>query len=320
LLGWIAARDSIRGSPRELVRELRAAFTSLHAERAPERVAASVASDPSLLETLLLVRPVDVHRALAPWDVEQWRKLVTRAARPCVTTEPAIVTRLARALGRRECVAALSAGDLAALGVPPVTDLVVDGARHTVRLLDKRADLLTYLRFPDVSKNTCFRSDTWWYRDASFDSQGSVIRVWRDPLTFCFRFATGAAARPAGFVFGGFARLTKEDEVAIVLNGLDLGTHRDPVRFAVLAAIERALCGPLGIRHVGIANEYGAEGRLPDGYEQRPVTLSRYRALAVDGRAVTYAHDDIGCPVNEEAVVEHLWWKQVPASGAIVSS
>jgi hypothetical protein len=211
---------------------------------------------------------------------------------------------VARCATRLKCTAQLSslmAGDLTALGAR--RDHTIErGLKLRVRLLGKRGDLMPYLRFADVPIANCFRSDSSLYQE----TQGHAIAVWKDPLSLCFRIER-VDGRPFGFVFGGFAELAT-GPLALVLNGLYLARQRFDARTEVLAAIEDMICRPLGIRHVGIGNQFSGEGPLPLEYRRQTITGTRLRALRKHGELVTDTWDDISDEVNVPTALD-LWWR-----------
>jgi hypothetical protein len=229
---------------------------------------------PELLDALLVARPPRVDPRLPRWDLARWKAHVSDA------------------WSRYTGVPCYGLAGITVTGLEPI-----ELGPYRVRLLDKRADLLTYLRFADVPVKTCYRSDR---RHWSYTSR-DVIAVWKDPLSFCF--AIERDDEPCGFSFGGAARV--DGEPGLVLSGIYLRGRDAGMRDAVMRAIEWALA-PFGARHFGIADRRG----VPDGYVRRTVTLERLRALReVTGALVTSACDDIGGPLNTPTVVNRLYWR-----------
>ncbi len=267
--------------------------------------ATRVASDGKLLDAVLLAQPPRVDPTMRAWAPSQWRKLLDKATvKASATPVAAAVIQFARQLGHARQAAALLAGDLTALGVPATTSFAARGETFRLRLLDKRVDLPTYLRFADVSARCCFRSDDRYYQR----TEAEVITVWKDPLSFCFHVERGRgdAFRPFGFVFGGFARVSSG--LAILVNGLYMRPNTPDVRALVVDVLERAFA-PLGISMIGIASSHGGRGALPDRYHQRSVDLTRIRALALAGQPSEVAYDDISSTVNRRIRLVHLWWR-----------
>jgi hypothetical protein len=312
VLAWIARQDRLPTTPRALLDELASATDTL--ETLPlDRVAERVATDPDLLDRLLVVHPARVDPRMPAWTAEKWRDLLARAAAMPVVNSAVIVDRAARAIPRAD---RFRYGDVGRAGVRTDAVFVRGGERFHLRLLDKRRDLLTYLRFPDVPFYSCYRSDTSYYDDGDYDTRDEVLAVWRDPLSFCFRLDRGPAEQPCGFVFGGFAGIAADVPV-VVLNGLYLRPNKAAVREAVLRMIEVMLCTPLGIDRAAIAVEHGGEGPVPDRYVTSNHRLTRWRGLAGrGGQPVRTCYDDISCTVNQPEVLGHLRW----ASGLLDGS
>ena len=303
----LAERATFPDRPSDLVAELDGVEAMLRVDT-HARIAARAADDRLLLAALLIARPARVEAHMRAWSVESWRQCLAYAGAPkAPTADPRAIRRLARLLGTPH-EAALATGDLARLGVIPSTTFTTGGDVFRVRLLDKRIDLLTYLRFADVPARSCFRTDTRArMKDWRFD-------VWRDPLTFCFHIERQHhdAFRPCGFFFGGFA--TIGTRLAVVMNGPYVRPNSAEVREHVVRAIERAVCEPLGIHAIGIASWNGGYGPLPSNYVPlHEETLTRLRALARCGRPVIDAYDDISCIVNQRITLDDLSWRACPS-------
>ena len=202
--------------------------------------------------------------------------------------------------------AALASGDLVALGARELSTFTIAGEEYRLRLLDKRRDLLTYLRFADVAVDTCYRSDA---NDHAGKRQ-RTIEIWKDPLWFCLRIERSARGgfRPIGFTFGDFVDL--EGRIGIVLSGLYMRPNVPAARLAIVRAIEHGLCAPLGIDDIGISSAYASRGVFPPEYvEHEHVTLTRLRALRRDGRLITWAYDYVSRVTNEPVDVRYLHWR-----------
>jgi hypothetical protein len=203
---------------------------------------------------------------------------------------------------RSRVAASLRSGRLPAN--PPARDLL-PGWR--ARLLDKRRDLLTYLRFADAVW-CCFHTDSRYLHDR----RRWMADAWHDPLTFCIHIdrTRAGCVEPTGFVLGGFGLVVGEP--AIIVNGVYLrGLARSSVRAAVLAFLEECVARPLRIRLIGAAARHGGAGAMPDGYELERRRLIRSRALSRGGAPVRNTYDDVSTLVNEAQDVE-LWWKELP--------
>ena len=136
-----------------------------------------------------------------------------------------------------ECFAATvlhsASGDLVALGARALSTFTIAGEEYRLRLLDKRRDLLTYLRFADVSVDTCYRSDA----NDHAGKRKRTIEIWKDPLWFCLRIERSARGgfRPIGFTFGDFVDL--DGRIGIVLSGLYMRPNVPAARLAIVRAI-----------------------------------------------------------------------------------
>jgi hypothetical protein len=316
MLCWIARRNELPADPRELLAELDRRVDAASREL-PDRLAARIAGDDDLLDVLLLARPARVAPRIAAWTAREWRQHAGRASSEIDSgaIDPDVVGRCVRALQRPDAVDAVIAHGVGVLGVVRQIDLAIDGVAHRIRLLDKTGDLLTYLRFADVPAWSCYRSDSPWFR-GDLDTRGAVLAVWKDPLSFCFHIERADASgvlRPFGFVFGGFAALETDEtagpRVAVVLNGVYAAAQRDEIRAAVIRAIDGAVRIPLGLRHTAIASKHGGRGFVPPDFERRKATITRFRALAYNGKPVSRAYDDISFEVNTRIEVDHLAWR-----------
>ena len=304
LLDWIAKRDDVPASPAALLAELEHVTEVVRGDHYFAAATRSAADD-ALLDTLLLARPARIASTMLPWTSARWRTHMAEATSTGASRiDPAIARRCARLLQRP--AAPIVAGDLTQLGVPAV--IAVDD-RWRVRLLDRRDDLLTYLRFADIAAWSCYRSDSKFFDHDEFTTRHALMEVWKDPLAFCFHVERHRDAwRPAGFCFGGFIEV--EGRIAIAMSSLHVHPNDPEVRIAIIDAIEDALCTPLGVTLFGIANMHGGYGVLPPDFVFRTVTLTRLRALArADGTPVVSAYDDLGCAANVRETNDELYWR-----------
>jgi hypothetical protein len=217
--------------------------------------------------------------------------------------------RFARCHGYQAHFTSIAHGDFAALGAATETTFTASGHELRLRLLDKRLDILTYLRFADVTTRSCFRSTSHFYRDDHFMTINALIDVWKDPLSFCFHIErrVGDAYVAVGFCFGGFIEI--DGALGIALNSLHVRPGTADVRARVLRLIEELFCQPLGIEIIGIACTHNGRGPLPADYKPRRTRLRRLRALVNNGEVVTTAFDDISAEVNESIDVDGLFWR-----------
>lgn len=305
ILAWIHGRNVGEREPQDLVDEIdRLRATAFRG--APCEVARRLADHESLLHAVLL-RPLRLDARMPTWTRSRWKSLLADAASAAQPAH-AIVHELARRLGQPRWASALATGDLVRLGVVPAQEIEARGQRFVLRLLDKRHDLLPYLRFADVPARSCLRSDGAFYTASRYPTRPEVIAAWSDPLTLCFHIENERGLA-CGFLFGSFA--LADDEPALVFNSLHVRPRSAELRIAILRAVERGLCAPLRIRMLAIANRHGGRGALPEDYEPRTVTLTRLRALCSRGVPVEEVDDDISIVVNSPVVTTDLAWNRL---------
>jgi hypothetical protein len=265
-------------------------------------VAAALVKDTQLLEAMLLARPASVDRKMPVWSTEQWAKRL-RAAIRCATVHPEQLAKYVRKVGRRHWYDALRASRLEDLGVRAITTLAIGRDEYRLRLLDKRIDLFTYLRFADVPARSCFRTDS------SIALEVDCLEPWKDPLSLVCHVERrrGDAFEPRGFWFGSFAAV--DGAPALVMNSLHVRPNDPELREQIVGAFERSICAPLGITRIGIANDHGGAGKLPAAYVKRDVVAMRFRALAIDGWTLRSTYDDISCQANEPIKLTELYWR-----------
>lgn len=302
LLEVLAKRESAPASPQALFDELGCLIEELACGSHID-LAHRAARESGFVELLQIAASprVDAH-VVARHDVS-WSGLLDEASSKEVgVIDFAVVAECAEKMRCDEL--ALARGDLVALGAQRVMSFSVDGEEYRVILLDKRRDLLTYLRFADVAACTCYRTDT---RDLYEDrTRLATLEVWKDPLSFCLRIERGV--RPIGFTFGTFIEI--EGRIGIALSGIYMRPNTAPLRAEVVRGIERGFCAPLGVRDIGIATRYRSRGPLPPEYVEESVTAVRLRALRRNGRLVTRAYDDVSWEVNEQVVIDDLHWRR----------
>jgi hypothetical protein len=265
-------------------------------------IAAQLVKDTTLLEALLLAWPPTVDPKMQPWSTDEWRTLLRKTVEHTAIHRE-VIARFVRRIDRVHWYDALLACDLARLGVAMTMAFKAGNQEYVLRVLDKRRDIFTYLRFADVPARSCMRSDSDYFH------VGDMIEAWKDPLTICCRIERRAGERfqPIGFLFGGFA--TVEDQPALVMNSLHVRPNQGELRKQAIRAFERAVADPLAIQRVGIANVFGGEGELPPTYVERDATLIRYRALAIDGWPLREIYDDTSIGLGEPTKVEGLYWR-----------
>lgn len=303
VLRSIVSAKHTPSTPSDLIEELAGLPTWLASERHLD-IPRRLASEQGMLERLLVACPPRVTDGRRRWGVERWREYIRYVSsdRDVAIDEP-IVMRCAQLLG---CSSSrLATGDLVSLGLDPVRELVVTGERFRVRLLDKRRDFLTYVRFGDVPVRTCYRSDqSMWGTTQSY-----TIDAWRDPLSMCFHVEQqlGDCWKPIGFSFGGLVDLGRRAGAA--LSGLYMQRNIAEVRVAIISAIGEML-EQIGVRDLGITVRYQSNGALPTDYAEADVNMTRLHAIAYRGQPAAYAFDDISRSLNRPVRVSHLYWRR----------
>jgi hypothetical protein len=304
VLRSLARREVAPATPQEVIDELAGTVESFGAAGHVD-VARRVVSERGLLERLLVASPARVHERVRGWDLLRWRMhLHSATSEYSGSIDENLVRRCARRMGCSPGL--LASGDLVGLGVTPVRWLRVDDEDYCVRLLDKRRDLFTYLRFADVPVRTCYRSDLSMWKS---ETQAHTVAAWKDPLTFCFHIErrVGDAYLPIGFTVGGFVDI--EGRVGVALSGLYMQTNSAKLRFGVMDAIERTF-DRIGVGPIGITVRYQSRGPLPAHYVACSVVLTRLRALTLNGRPAWEHFDDVNRFYNYPTRVSHLMWRR----------
>jgi hypothetical protein len=295
VLSMLSERPELPADPATLLDSLTDAVTEIERDW-HERIVDRIAEQPALLDALVLARPARIAPQMPVWSFRRWRELFAKLRARTDFVEHNTMVTCARRLGLQNHIQ-LRLG-LSRIGVAPMMPF---GA-YRLRLLDKRRDLLTYLRFADIVATSCFRSNNELYPTLT---ENALIEVWKDPLAFCFHIER--AGEPRGFLFGSFALVG--DQIGVVLNSLHVRPNSDDVRIGAIRAFEAALCRPLGIERIGIANMHGGRGALPPDYVRRVERIVRLRALGRSGHLVRKTYDDITQTANMRVTVGHLYWR-----------
>ncbi|HEU4403790.1 MAG TPA: hypothetical protein VFS43_00625 [Polyangiaceae bacterium] len=284
--------------------------------RPPGEFFDALTTDPLALSTLRALAPADDGSGGPCWDERRWRALLDRLRELPLRVDEAPVRRLARALAPRAegsaLVDALLEGRCPVPGGPwPLGG----GGGDSLRYLDKRRDVLAFLRLADCVM-CCFHSAGGAYGDPAASRVGNyrwVLALWCDPLSFCFHVTRGCGGEgpPVGFVFGSFG--LSGSAPVLLLNGVYLRRQDEQARADVLACIEANFARPLGVAAVAVGNRYGGRGPLPRGYAPTPRSTLRLRALQdYAGTPVTSVYDDISNVTNATFTTEaHICWKNL---------
>jgi hypothetical protein len=304
-LDAISRNEALPSTARAFVDQLDAHGGILLAD-GHDRIIDKIAASPDVLASLMVARPARIDPQMHAWAPWRWNAMFRYILDRSDWVEHTTLVECAELLGLSHYMP-LRLGALPRIGITPIVSFRADGRDYRLRFLDKRLDLLTYLRFADVPARSCYRSDSRYYRASPY-TEYSVISAWKDPLTFCFhveRQVDRHSTIPVGFLFGCFARIGTG--VGVVLNSLHVRPNSDAVRIAAIRAFEDALVKPLAIEHVGIANAHGGYGALPANYVRRAESIVRLRALARDGKRLHTAYDDISYTANTRVTVQLYW-------------
>lgn len=186
-----------------------------------------------------------------------------------------------------------------------------------VRYLDKRADLIAALRFPD-SAQCCFTSENAYVGNEVVGSGAWISKIWKDPLSFVFLLEDeeqSAGRRNAiGFVFGSFG--VNEDGAPItLLNGVYLQTRKtDSAVQAILNSIEANFSRPLGCTEQYTASRHGGSAKFSSEYKNTQRSVTRLRAIADrNGKPDTQIYDDLNLSPNLKSQLtdSRVWWKKI---------
>jgi hypothetical protein len=97
-----------------------------------------------------------------------------------------------------------------------------------------------------------------------------------------------------------------------LLSGLYLRRQSAELRASGLAAIEEALCRPLGLVSLAVSARFAGAGTMPPGYAYASRSVRRLRALA---GALPHPRDDLGVAPNAEpATAPALYWRDLDVS------
>lgn len=190
----------------------------------------------------------------------------------------------------------------------------------TLRYLDKRADLIEFLRFADAAQ-CCFTSEN----DYSAEW---IPRMWKDPLSFVFMIEDNepeAQERQAiGFIFGSFG--LKDEKPVVLLNGVYMQDKTNEAVASILKTLEEDFSKPIGATHQFVAATHGGQTHLDaaqlhatggeSAYVNEPTSVTRLRALTdEDGKPEQEIYDDIDVGVNTSLTTKrHVWWRYLGGS------
>ncbi len=194
-----------------------------------------------------------------------------------------------------------------------------------LRFVDKGKQLMHLVRFAD-SKICCFSSNNY----EMIVQHGVPNKLWvasviADPLSFVVSMelpnAIGNEAQKQeprenlGFMFASFA-VNEGGELGMMNNGIYYAPgieNGEQVR-AILDGVKRMFKG-LPIKTSAIASQHGGSIKMPEGFTNDPVTLTRLRALDDGaGQPETKIYDDLGTGSNLNQSMlygGHVWHEDI---------
>jgi hypothetical protein len=206
-----------------------------------------------------------------------------------------------------------------------------------VRMIDKKDDLMTMVRFAD-SKICCFSSSNYSMRVAhNIENKQWVASILKDPLSFVFEIEdtedtddgqAQARRNNRGFVFGMYG-INDEGRPEVMLNGVYYSGGNDTATSSsIVGAIEAMLSQRIRAGHQLIASMYGGQiGGELTGYSNGSLEAKRLRALDDGmGNPETKIYDDLGLKINQMVEFgDKVWHKdlpkyEVPVAPAVVIS
>ncbi|MFT4976682.1 MAG: hypothetical protein ACI8S6_002587, partial [Myxococcota bacterium] len=272
----------------------------------PLDLAAAIAADPVRLSRLRWIAPARLPAGAMPWSDARLQSVLTQL---CESPEQITLRPLERLLAHLppERQDSLRTDLLQGRPQPALGAVQPLSPRLRLRQLDKRRDLLTFMRLADAV------SCCWDTRSSySLQTHSRLRSLWQDPLSMAFHVEARSEGgwSPVGFVFGSLGLVEDGEgrtEAALLLNGVYLRRQKARLRDRVLSAIEQRARG-LSVRHIGVASAYNGRGTMPNRYRLMERRVRRLRALAVRGVPVQFAIDDISMGVNSMQRLRHLYW------------
>ncbi|MFH0927948.1 MAG: hypothetical protein V1821_00570 [bacterium] len=188
---------------------------------------------------------------------------------------------------------------------------VVKRARIQLEYLDKKDRLLNLVRFAD-SKICCFSSNNYeMVVQHETPNKHWVASINADPLSFVIsmeqpREEGTAVTENLGFIFGNFG-VDDQGKPALLLNGIYYapGIENQTQVEVIMGGVEKIFEG-LPIKTVALAAQYGGAIKMPEGYSNEAVELTRLRALDdSSGNPETKIYDDLG--TSDDLNKPHLY-------------
>lgn len=169
--------------------------------------------------------------------------------------------------------------------------------RVGLRYVDKARQLMHLVRFAD-SKICCFSSNNYeMVVQHDMANKYWVASINADPLSFVvsMEIPGGPPRENLGFIFGNFS-LNDEGELGLMLNGIYYapGIEDSAQVEAILNGVQQMFTD-LPVKNLALASQHGGSLKLPEGFTNEPITLTRLRALDdSSGNPETKIYDDLG--------------------------
>ena len=307
VLAFLESRLKGRGIPRtpmDLLNDLEKQMSPLFQGPRLE-LPATLLRDRQILEAVIHLEPANPGSNACPWDSIKWAKMLKTIHRRDIELDvPTVVRQIAElrdpapGLSHQLIQGSWPFGQ--AISIPQMSG-------YRLRWLDKRKDLLTFLRLAD-SVPCCFNSQSRY----NIDGPKWIGLLWLDPLSFCFHLEQEQSGRwyTRGFVFGSLGQ-REPCGGTVFFNGLYLQKSNKYKRAAIFTALENGFAKPLGCRYMAMANVHGGNGWMPREYKKEVVWMRRARALRQKGRLMTHVYDDISFRTNVSIRGYELYWKEI---------
>ena len=197
--------------------------------------------------------------------------------------------------------------------------------RVNMRWVDKQERVLNMVRFAD-SKICCFSCCNYeMHVKHNTPNKYWVASINADPMSFVISMEIPRGMDTAenkqvkstenlGFIFGSFA-IDENGGLGVMLNGIYYAPGiEDSLQVAAIMDKVDAMLTGLPIKITTIASQHGGSIKLPNGFKNESVELTRLRALdSGDGRPETKVYDDMGTGsnLNTPKTYTGLWHKKI---------
>ncbi len=196
--------------------------------------------------------------------------------------------------------------------------------RVNMRWVDKQTRLMNMVRFAD-SKICCFSScnyemnvqhntpNKYWVASINADPMSFVISMEIPQGVALAEDKQVKSTENLGFIFGSFA-VDEAGKLGVMLNGIYYAPGiEDSLQVAAIMGKVETMLNGLPIKTVALASQHGGAIKLPNGFTNEPVELTRLRALdSGNGRPETKVYDDMGTgdKLNSPKIYNNLWHKE----------